>query len=338
MLQENRQRVILEEKRRKREEARKAAAEKKAAAKGQAGVSVVPPEEEEGCVIDNLLKEIRSGTTLRPTQRKSTHRAPQLSAKELERLKKIAAQVVDGSSTLQDAVGEESKGGADRREGEGEGERRDKEEAKSNGIEEKVVTKPAASSFEGGPLINGAGESSVDKPHPPTESPKSSDPDVPVVMETAVDKPHPPTESAKSSDPDVPVGTETAVNKPHPPTESPKSSDPAVPVGTVDKPHPPIESHLEKSPTDISNQSGGVVSIEAKVAELGMSEGEGDKVAPDETVQRERGGGQAEKVKADEISVRSLSPIERRLHGCSPDQEKVDQVMIDRGPDPRGHV
>ena len=104
--QENRQRVILEEKRRKREEARKAAAEKRAAAKGQAAV---PEEEQEGCVIDNLLKEIRSGTTLRPTNRKSVHRPPQLTATELQRLKKIAAQVVEDESERKEEEGKKKK-------------------------------------------------------------------------------------------------------------------------------------------------------------------------------------------------------------------------------------
>ena len=102
-LQENHQRVLLEEKRRKREEARKAAAEKKAAklaAAGASGGSQQEPVEEEGegCIIDNLLKEIRSGTTLRPTQRKATVRAPKLSSKELEQLKKTIAAVGDSSA------------------------------------------------------------------------------------------------------------------------------------------------------------------------------------------------------------------------------------------------
>lgn len=270
-MQENRQRVILEEKRRKREEARKAAAEKKAASKGQAAA---PPEEEEGCVIDNLLKEIRSGTTLRPTQRKPTHRAPQLSAKELEHLKKIAAQVVDGSSTLQDAVGEEGKeregggreegGKKEGRDGKQEGEKRGgggeregedttKEvEPKPSGNEE-VVTKPAASSIEANDV-----EPPVDKPHPPTD-------------------------------------------KPHPSTEPP------------------------------ANQSGGVVSngaIETKdpPSEAGASDEVSGTVVQDKDVQRERGG-QAEKMEVEEIPNRSLSPIERRLRACSPDQVEDNQVL-----------
>ena len=86
----------MEEKRKKREEARKAAAEKRAAAKGNKAAAVSPPPEE-GCVIDNLLKEIRSGTTLRATARRSTHRGPQLTPAELQRLKKIAAHVADSS-------------------------------------------------------------------------------------------------------------------------------------------------------------------------------------------------------------------------------------------------
>lgn len=48
--------------------------------------------EEEGNIIDNLLKEIRTGTTLRATQRKATIRRPQLNQKELDRLKKVATR------------------------------------------------------------------------------------------------------------------------------------------------------------------------------------------------------------------------------------------------------
>lgn len=180
-LQENRQRVILEEKRRKREEARKAAAEKKAAAKGKTAEEP-PPEEEgtehlyqdtlefsfspslppsplsfsEGCVIDNLLKEIRSGTTLRTTKRKSTHRAPKLSAKELERLKKIAAHVVDSS--------------APKSSDDGEGDSWGQVEVKTK----ETVVDEHVPSVEGGPLLtNGMSqnvESLVDKPQPLTES------------------------------------------------------------------------------------------------------------------------------------------------------------------------
>ena len=91
--------MLLEEKRRKREEARKAAAEKKAAKAAAAGEAPEQqPVEEEGCIIDNLLKEIRSGTTLRPMQRKPTVRAPKLSAKDMEQLKKMASTVVDSSA------------------------------------------------------------------------------------------------------------------------------------------------------------------------------------------------------------------------------------------------
>ena len=54
-------------------------------------------EPEEGtCVIDNLLKEIRSGTTLRKTNRKSIHHGPKLSPQEMEKLKRIASQVRTG--------------------------------------------------------------------------------------------------------------------------------------------------------------------------------------------------------------------------------------------------
>ena len=203
--QENRQRVILEEKRRKREEARKAAAEKKAAAKGQSAAAAAPEEEEEGCVIDNLLKEIRSGTTLRTTKRKSTRRAPQLSTKELEKLKKIAVHVIDNAPKPKETEGKEEgkrEGEREGREGrevvgdrEAEQRREGKEERKDEGKErdrdreaeqrrskEKGITfaaETAASSVSGEPaaLPNGVSasegsavdteEAKPSKPHPP---------------------------------------------------------------------------------------------------------------------------------------------------------------------------
>ena len=92
--QENHQRVILEEKRRKREEAKRLAdAKKKERGAGKKVGPVVVEPEEGTCVIDNLLKEIRSGTTLRKTNRKSIHHGPKLGAQELEKLKRIASQV-----------------------------------------------------------------------------------------------------------------------------------------------------------------------------------------------------------------------------------------------------
>ena len=152
--QENHQRVILEEKRRKREEARRVAAEKKAAkaaaaaAAGGAEPHPLPEEEGEGCIIDNLLKEIRSGTTLRPTQRRGTQRAPQLSGKDLERLKKITASVVD-SSTHQSA--EEMKGA-----GSGVG----------GAASEVGVSSGGAQATAGGDAV----DKPHSKPHPPVEA------------------------------------------------------------------------------------------------------------------------------------------------------------------------
>ncbi len=96
VLQENDQRRQLEEKRKKREEAKKAADEakrKKLAAKGQAPADEPEEPTEETCVIDNLLKEIRAGTTLRRTGQNSVHkrrrRTSQLKKAELERLNQI---------------------------------------------------------------------------------------------------------------------------------------------------------------------------------------------------------------------------------------------------------
>ena len=95
-MQENDQRRQLEEKRKKREEAKKAAEEakrKKMAAKGEAPTDEPEEPKEETCVIDNLLKEIRAGTTLRRTGQNSVHRrkrqTSQLNKGDLERLNQI---------------------------------------------------------------------------------------------------------------------------------------------------------------------------------------------------------------------------------------------------------
>lgn len=91
-VQENRQREILEEKRRKREEAKRAAEEARRK-KGEKGKAVTEVPEEDINIVDNLLKEIRAGTTLRPTKHgKRQSRPPTLNAEELQKLKKIAEQ------------------------------------------------------------------------------------------------------------------------------------------------------------------------------------------------------------------------------------------------------
>lgn len=96
IIQENDQRRQLEEKRKKREEAKKAAEEakrKKLAAKGEAPTAEPEEPNEETCVIDNLLKEIRAGTTLRRTGQNSVHRrgrrTSQLKKDDLQRLNQI---------------------------------------------------------------------------------------------------------------------------------------------------------------------------------------------------------------------------------------------------------
>ena len=88
---------MLEEKRKKREAAKKAAEEakrKKLAAKGAAPAAAAEPEEpkEETCIIDNLLKEIRAGTTLKSTGQGSVRqrrRTSQLNKGDLQKLNQI---------------------------------------------------------------------------------------------------------------------------------------------------------------------------------------------------------------------------------------------------------
>ena len=88
VVQENRQRVILEEKRRKREEAKRAADEARKKKKGTNAAPESPVDDTN--IIDNLLKEIRAGTTLRPTSTQLKRHRPSLKTAELEKLKKIA--------------------------------------------------------------------------------------------------------------------------------------------------------------------------------------------------------------------------------------------------------
>ena len=102
-MQENAQRVILDAKREKREAAKKIADEekrKKRIAKGGTGevaggkVGQPPPIiEENGCIMDNLLKEIRSGTSLKSTGRKGTiRRKSTLSTADLKKLKSMVSK------------------------------------------------------------------------------------------------------------------------------------------------------------------------------------------------------------------------------------------------------
>ena len=85
-VQENRQREILEEKWRKREEAKRAAEEARRK-KGQKAKAVTEVPEEDTNIVDNLLKEIRAGTTLRRTGHGKRHsRPPTLNAEELQKL------------------------------------------------------------------------------------------------------------------------------------------------------------------------------------------------------------------------------------------------------------
>ena len=92
-IQENHQRAILEAKRLKREAAKKEAD----AAKKKKGIKVgkAPEVEEEGCIIDNLLKEIRAGTSLKSSGRKATvsrKSSTRLSHSDLGKLNKIVSR------------------------------------------------------------------------------------------------------------------------------------------------------------------------------------------------------------------------------------------------------
>ena len=95
-LQENRQRVIQEEKRLKREAAKKAADEvkrAKLAAKGQTMVEEEPKADDTN-IMDNLLKDIRTGTTLRSTNRKTlrNRKTSHLNSDDMQKLNRIVRE------------------------------------------------------------------------------------------------------------------------------------------------------------------------------------------------------------------------------------------------------
>ncbi len=104
---------MVEQKRVKREAAKKAADEakrKRAEAKGEAGskVGVVPEPEEDGCIIDNLLKEIRAGTTLKSTGRKGTIRKKaSLSSSDLGKLNSMMAKAASATPRASRAPSED---------------------------------------------------------------------------------------------------------------------------------------------------------------------------------------------------------------------------------------
>ena len=115
LIQENDQRRQLEVKRKKREEAKKAAEEakrKKLAAKGEAPAPEPEEPQEETCVIDNLLKEIRAGTTLRQTGQNSVHkrrrRTSQLNKGDLEKLNQIVEKAASTPRKSTPVAGNES--------------------------------------------------------------------------------------------------------------------------------------------------------------------------------------------------------------------------------------
>ena len=87
----------MEEKKRKREEQRQAELARKAAKSG-GKVVVAPPEEEGVQIIDKLLMEIREGTTLRSTNRKSMRRTSQLKSEEIKKLQEMASKSEQATS------------------------------------------------------------------------------------------------------------------------------------------------------------------------------------------------------------------------------------------------
>ena len=91
--QENEQRRIMEEKKLKRELQKQADLARRASAAAKKGMAVEPPpEEEQGCIVDKLLQEIREGTTLRSTKRKTIRRSDQLNNDDIKKLKEIASK------------------------------------------------------------------------------------------------------------------------------------------------------------------------------------------------------------------------------------------------------
>lgn len=77
---------MLEKKKKAREEQKKLQL-----AKGGTGNKAKPPPPDDGCIIDRLLDEIREGTTLRPTKKRSTIRkGSAMNYNELQKLKTMA--------------------------------------------------------------------------------------------------------------------------------------------------------------------------------------------------------------------------------------------------------
>ena len=87
----------MEEKKRKREEQRQAELARKAAKSG-GKVVAAPPEEEGVQIIDKLLMEIREGTTLRSTNRRSMRRTSQLKSEEIKKLQEMASKSEQATS------------------------------------------------------------------------------------------------------------------------------------------------------------------------------------------------------------------------------------------------
>ena len=95
----------MEEKKRKREEQRQAELARKAAKSG-GKVMVAPPEEEGVQIIDKLLMEIREGTTLRSTNRRSVRRGSQLKSEEIKKLQDMASKSEQATSKKLSSVEE----------------------------------------------------------------------------------------------------------------------------------------------------------------------------------------------------------------------------------------
>ena len=274
----------------------------KKAAKAAANSGAPPTEEpeEEGCIIDNLLKEIRSGTTLRPAQKRQTQRAPQLSGKDLEQLKKIAASVVDDSAhQLAEGVGPGVSS----------------VDVQSAATSEAAIEKPHPPAEKPHPLAEKP-HPPAEKPHPPTEGSvpavNGNEPTLQDKAKTVVVNGNEPSPEVSEKVNDKPplegVAMETVVVNGNDPSQKAAPNEPTVAKETTKHqpssdvpPDPPVvngnDAPLEVAPpTNKPEGSEGATRMEGT-----------------EEREREREGEELE---------RSLSPLERMLRSsCSPERD-----------------